>query len=101
MIGRSGDPSQLAEGRFWDLGHSATSRVFTRWPRNRAFREIPSGADTWRVKLRPTTLDRIARAFAEAVACGDFAAAEGWLVAARHAADREADRSGVAEPVRG
>lgn len=53
------------------------------------------------VKLRPTTLDRIARAFAEAVACGDLAAAEGWLVAARHAADREADRSGVADSVRG
>jgi hypothetical protein len=53
------------------------------------------------VKLRQSTLDRIAEAFAQAVARGDFAAAEGWLVAARHAARREADRSPVLERARG
>jgi hypothetical protein len=47
------------------------------------------------VRIRQSTLDRIAEAFAQAVARGDFAAAEGWLVAARHAAEREADRPPV------
>ena len=45
------------------------------------------------MKLRTSTLDRIADAFAQAVSRGDFAAAEGWIVAARYVADREADRS--------
>jgi hypothetical protein len=44
------------------------------------------------VKLRPTTLDRIATAYAEAVAAGDLDAAEGWFATARYVADREADR---------
>jgi hypothetical protein len=38
------------------------------------------------------TLDRIAGSFADAVAAGDFEAAEGWLATARYAERREADR---------
>ena len=45
------------------------------------------------MKLRATTLDRIADALAQAVSRGDFEAAEGWIVAARYVADREADRT--------
>lgn len=53
------------------------------------------------MRIRQSTLDRIAEAFAQAVARGDFAAAEGWLVAARHAAEREADRSPALARARG
>ena len=45
------------------------------------------------MKLRATTLDRIADAFAQAVSHEDFDAAEGWLVMARYVAEREADRA--------
>jgi hypothetical protein len=44
------------------------------------------------VKHRNTTLDRIERAFAEAVAAGDHEAAEGWVATALFVADRQADR---------
>jgi hypothetical protein len=44
------------------------------------------------MQLRPSTLDRIAGSFADAVAVGDFEAAEGWLATARYVARREADR---------
>jgi hypothetical protein len=44
------------------------------------------------VKLRNTTLERIERAFAEAVATGDHEAAEGWVATALFVADRQSDR---------
>jgi hypothetical protein len=43
------------------------------------------------VKLRATTLDRIASAYADAVAAGDFAAAEGWLATAWLVAERTSE----------
>jgi len=46
------------------------------------------------VKLRTSTLDRVATAYAEAVAAGDLDAAEGWFATARYVAAREADREG-------
>ena len=46
------------------------------------------------VKLRTSTLDRVATAYAEAVAAGDLDAAEGWFATARYVAEREADRQG-------
>ena len=51
-----------------------------------------SPVDTTSVKLRRSTLDRIATAYAEAVAAGDFDAAEGWIATAAFAADRQGDR---------
>jgi iron uptake system EfeUOB component EfeO/EfeM len=43
---------------------------------------------------RDTTIDRIVKAFAEAVSAHDFEAAEGWFAAARlHAARHEAGAS--------
>lgn len=44
------------------------------------------------MKLRASTLDRVATAYAEAVATGDLDAAEGWFATARYVADREAGR---------
>jgi hypothetical protein len=44
------------------------------------------------VKLRASTLDLIEKAFAEAVASGDYEAAEGWLTTARYVAEREVAR---------
>lgn len=43
------------------------------------------------MNLRPSTLDRVAGAFAEAVAAGDFEAAEGWLATARYVERRQED----------
>ena len=40
---------------------------------------------------RPTTTERIARAFADAVAAGDLEAAEGWVAVAALRAERSAD----------
>jgi hypothetical protein len=54
----------------------------------------PSAADTGRVKLRATDLDRIVEAFAKAWADGDLEAACGWANAAEHAARCEEDRRG-------
>jgi hypothetical protein len=44
------------------------------------------------MRFRTSTLDLIAREFAEAVADGDEARAEGWLATASYAARREAER---------
>ncbi|MEO8477654.1 MAG: hypothetical protein ABI572_11485 [Actinomycetota bacterium] len=44
------------------------------------------------MKFRASTLDRVATAYAEAVAAGDLEAAEGWFATARYVADREAER---------
>jgi hypothetical protein len=44
------------------------------------------------VKLRRSTLDRIATAYAEAVATGDFESAEGWLATATFVDDRRNDK---------
>ena len=55
-------------------------------------------ADTSYVKLRASTLDRIATAYAEAIASGDFESAEGWLATASFVAEREAERSGSQSP---
>ena len=44
------------------------------------------------MKLRASTLDRVAKAYAESVAAGDLEAAEGWFATARYVAQREADR---------
>jgi hypothetical protein len=52
------------------------------------------------VKLRASTLDRIATAYAEAVASGDFESAEGWLAAASFVAEREAERSASQQGLR-
>lgn len=49
-------------------------------------------ADTWTMKLRKSTLDRVATAYADAVAMGDFESAEGWLATAAFVADREGNR---------
>jgi uncharacterized protein YbjT (DUF2867 family) len=97
MIGRSGYGLQLAEGWFPDLGLSENTFVFSQLSgpfRRRSGAPIPE-----LVKLRPSTLDRIADAFAEAIARGDFAAAEGWVVAARYVADREALRAPAARRI--
>lgn len=59
------------------------------------FQNVPTPADTPRMSLRISTLDRIAGSFADAVAVGDFEAAEGWLATARYVARREADRRPV------
>ena len=50
-------------------------------------------ADTRRVKLRTSTTELLARAFAESVAAGDLEAAEGWLATAGMVARRQTDRS--------
>lgn len=44
------------------------------------------------MKLRRSTLDRIATAYADAVAIGDFESAEGWLATASFVQDRQNDR---------
>jgi hypothetical protein len=44
------------------------------------------------VKLRTSTLDLLAREYAQAVADGDFERAEGWLATAALVANREVDR---------
>ena len=44
------------------------------------------------MKLRRSTPDLIARAFADAVEAGDHEAAEGWLTLAAYADARAADR---------
>lgn len=49
------------------------------------------------MKLRTPTLDRIAQAFADAVAEGDDEAAEGWIATALYVADRETDRRGLTQ----
>ena len=61
------------------------------------FQNISPPADTPRMSLRISTLDRIAGSFADAVAAGDFEAAEGWLATARYVERRETDRRAVAE----
>lgn len=43
------------------------------------------------MRSRRTTLDRIATAYADAVAIGDFEAAEGWLATASFVAARQED----------
>jgi hypothetical protein len=48
-------------------------------------------ADTQDMRFRTPTLDLIAREFADAVADGDDARAEGWLATASYAAAREAE----------
>jgi len=56
-----------------------------------SFKVEAADADASIVRLRrSTTLDRIARAFAEAVSIGDYEAADGWAAVARHAEAREA-----------
>jgi len=60
------------------------------------FQNISPPADTPRMGLRISTLDRIAGSFADAVAAGDFEAAEGWLATARYVERRETDRRPVA-----
>ena len=52
-------------------------------------------ADTPRMSLRPSTLDRVAGSFAEAVAAGDFEAAEGWLATARYVERRREELRGA------
>ncbi|MEA2555631.1 MAG: hypothetical protein QOI60_962 [Actinomycetota bacterium] len=47
------------------------------------------------MKLRTSTLDLIAKEYAEATASGDFERAEGWFATAKLAAAREADRTAV------
>lgn len=51
---------------------------------------------------RPTTTEKIARAFAEAVAAGDLEAAEGWVAVAALRAERSADTAPnvISEPVK-
>jgi hypothetical protein len=44
------------------------------------------------MKLRTSTPDLIARAFAEAVEAGDHEAAEGWLTLAAYVEDRHPSR---------
>lgn len=46
---------------------------------------------------RPTTTERIAREFADAVAAGDLEAAEGWVAVAALRAERSADAMPVAD----
>jgi hypothetical protein len=55
----------------------------------------PPSADTPGMNLRPSTLDRIAVSFADAVAAGDYEAAEGWITTARYVERRQADRGAV------
>jgi hypothetical protein len=45
------------------------------------------------MRFRTPTLDLIAREFADAVASGNEARAEGWLATASYAAAREAERA--------
>jgi hypothetical protein len=40
---------------------------------------------------RDRTLEKIMQAFADAVAAGDYAKAEGWLAVARFSQDRRSD----------
>jgi hypothetical protein len=40
---------------------------------------------------RERTLEKIMQAFADAVAAGDYAKAEGWLAVARFSQDRRSD----------
>jgi len=44
------------------------------------------------MRLRKTTLDKIASEYAKAITLGEFERAEGWFAVARFAASREADR---------
>jgi hypothetical protein len=59
------------------------------------FQNPGSSADTPGMNLRPSTLDRIAGSFADAIASGDFEAAEGWLATARYVERRKADKRRV------
>ena len=54
---------------------------------------VATSADTREVKLRTSTTELLARAFAESVAAGDLQAAEGWLATAEMVARRQDDRS--------
>jgi hypothetical protein len=84
MIGRMGYPLQPSKGSIW--------QEF--WPSSRSLLLSGGlGADITEVKLRASTLDRIAAAYAEAVAIGDFESAEGWLATASFVAEREAERT--------
>ncbi len=81
MIGRSGYPSQPSKvGDRW-----AIRRNFVTDP----FRVHPGRADTRKVRLRATTIERVSAAYATAVAAGDFEAAEGWFAIARMVTERE------------
>jgi hypothetical protein len=55
------------------------------------FQNQAPAADTSCMTLRTSTLDRIAGSFADAVAAGDFEAAEGWMATARYVERREED----------
>jgi hypothetical protein len=55
------------------------------------FQDRAPCADTPDMNLRPSTLDRIAGSFAEAVAAGDYEAAEGWLATARYVERRQTE----------
>jgi hypothetical protein len=70
-------PARPANGRYqWD-----------RMP----FQNDGTAADTPGMNLRTSTLDRIAGSFADAIASGDFEAAEGWMATARYVERRQAD----------
>ena len=63
--------------------------------RKSASSNLAAPVDIRGVKLRASTLDRVATAYAEAVAAGDLDAAEGWFATARYVAEREPDRRGA------
>jgi hypothetical protein len=48
---------------------------------------------TMAMRIRTSTTELLAREFAEAVAAGDFAVAEGWLATADMVARRQSDRT--------
>ena len=60
------------------------------------FQNEGTPADTPGMSLRTSTMDRIEASFADAVASGDFEAAEGWMATARYVEWRNADRRQVA-----
>ena len=90
MIGRSGYVRQPSEDHFSSVNSRIAERGLQAWPRY---------TDTSNVKLRRTsTDDRIARAFADAVAAGNHEAAEGWVAVAALRADRSQGRRHAATP---
>jgi hypothetical protein len=89
-------PSLGDDDRAFGLRQATTGRPFLVGRPDRLERGLQMRsrrADTWNVRFRrPTTDDRIAEAFAEAVAAGNLEAAEGWLTVAALRADRAGDR---------
>jgi hypothetical protein len=95
MIGRSGYARQPSEAHFSSNDGSIAERGLQ-------MTGLRADIGNVRLRRRPSTDERIAQAFAEAVAAGNLDAAEGWLTVAMLRANRSRDRrSGATQELAG